>query len=130
MEGNRPLIALIRTAGNELLQLPKGIGETGESLSETAVREVREETGLDAGIVRHLRRISYRYSADYGKGLETFDKTVDFFLMRYESGDISDHDNEVVEVRWVDLDTAPELMLYPAESEILQLIPRVFTVSG
>ena len=117
-------VALIRTTGNDRFQLPKGLLDPGESSEEAALREVREETGVCAEAIGHLKTISYHYSADYGNGVEHFDKKVDFFLMRYQSGNISDHDDEVEEVVWMDLDHAAELMLYQSEMEALSSIDR------
>lgn len=117
-------IAVIRTKGNKKFQLPKGLLDENESPKQAAVREVREETGLVAESIGHLGRISYTYSADYGTGIENFDKTVDFFLMRFVSGETSDHDDEVEEARWINLLDAQESMLFDSEIEILKSIPE------
>ena len=122
--GERYEVALIRTRGNVRFQLPKGLLDPGETSEEAALREVREETGIRAVLSGHLKTLSYSFSADYGRGTEHFDKTVDFFLMRYGSGNISDHDDEVEEVVWMDLDHAAELMLYQSEMEALSSIDR------
>jgi len=113
-------VALIRTTGNLKLQLPKGLIDTGESIEDAAVREVREETGLHAEIIRHISTVSYEYSADYGAGPQDFDKKVDFFLMRYLSGDTRNHDHEVAEATWEKLEEAEALMLYESEADVLR----------
>lgn len=117
-------IAVIRTKGNEKFQLPKGLLDKDESPEQAAVREVREETGLVAQSIGHLGSISYTYSADYGSGLETFDKTVDFFLMKFISGETSDHDDEVEEVRWINLLDAEASLLFDSEKKILKSMSR------
>ena len=80
---------------------PKGlIGDTNpeEKSEETAVREVREETGMKAKIINKKPIIvTYFYS---WKGQKRF-KTVEYYLMEYESGETSDHDWEMVEVEWI-----------------------------
>ena len=116
-------IAVIRTKGNEKFQLPKGLLDQGESPEQAALREVGEETGLVAQSIGHLGSISYNYSADYGSGVETFDKTVEFFLMRFVSGETSDHDEEVEEARWIDIGVAEDSMLFDSEKDILKSIP-------
>ena len=121
-------IAVIRTKGNEKFQLPKGLLDKDESPEQAAVREVREETGLVAESIGHLGRISYTYSADYGTGVETIDKTVDFFLMRFVSGETSDHDDEVEEACWIKLLNAEGSMLFDSEKEILKSIPQSVSI--
>ncbi len=117
-------VALIRVKGNIGFQLPKGLLDDGETVEAAALREVKEETGVHAELIEHIGQISYSYSADYGKGEEHFEKTVDFFLMRYVSGSILDHDDEVEEVIWSDFEEAEQVMLYESEIGIINAIPR------
>ena len=113
-------VALIRIKGNTKFQLPKGLADEGETSEDAALREIREETGLEAEIVSHIGKISYRYSADYGDGLRNFEKTVDFFLMRYISGETADHDDEVEEAVWMNIADAEASMSYESELQILK----------
>jgi 8-oxo-dGTP pyrophosphatase MutT (NUDIX family) len=95
--------------------LPKGLIEPEEDPSATAVREVREETGLDAEIVEDLGNISYVY---VWEGVRVH-KSVRFFLMRATGGDISKHDHEMEEVRWFPLDETTGTASFKSEREIL-----------
>lgn len=109
----RPFVAVIRTKKNALA-LPKGHPERGEAVAEAALREVREETGIDAELVEKLGEISYWYAK---KGERRF-KVVAFFLLRYQSGSVRDHDHEVESAAWIPLEDAPGLLTYPSEREI------------
>jgi 8-oxo-dGTP pyrophosphatase MutT (NUDIX family) len=100
--------------------LPKGTPADGETPAETALREVREETGLEVRIVDDVGDIHYRFVRD-GRRI---DKTVRYFLMEATGGDLADHDHEFEEVRWFELGEAEALMTFPTERRILaQAIP-------
>lgn len=112
----RPFIAAVRVgAGGGVLALPKGHPEEGEPMAAAATREVREETGLDAGIVEKLDDIRYWYTRPGG---ERVLKVVSFFLFRYRRGSIHDHDHEVAGVEWVPLADAPRRLTYRGEREV------------
>ena len=96
--------------------LPKGLVEKGEAPEETAVREVREETGLVAEIIEPLGDISYWYVWDE----ERVRKKVTFFLMEAVGGDVSIHDHEIEEVRWFPLQEARRRASYPSERDVLR----------
>jgi 8-oxo-dGTP pyrophosphatase MutT (NUDIX family) len=95
--------------------LPKGLVEPGEEPEEAALREVKEETGLEARILSPLGEISYWYVWDE----ERIRKRVAFFLMEATGGDISQHDHEMEEIRWFPLDEAPKRATYPTERGVL-----------
>jgi len=95
--------------------LPKGTPDGGETREETALREVREETGLDVRIVQFVGDIEYFFV----QGGTRYHKTVHYFLMEATGGDLANHDHEFEEVRWVSLDEAEALMTYPTERQIL-----------
>jgi 8-oxo-dGTP pyrophosphatase MutT (NUDIX family) len=108
-----PLVAVVRVR-DEILALPKGHPDGDESPGEAARREVREETGLDAELVERLGDVRYWYV----RGGERVLKTVEFFLFRYRSGDVADHDHEVEEALWIPLAEAPERLAYKGEREM------------
>jgi 8-oxo-dGTP pyrophosphatase MutT (NUDIX family) len=113
----RPHLAVVRVRG-AILALPKGHPEKGESSQDAALREVREETGLDATPVEKLGDIRYRYARDGDRVL----KVVSFFLFRYRSGRLEDHDHEAEEALWIPLEEASERLAYRSEKEIAQTV--------
>ena len=111
----RPFIAAVRVKEGTVLALPKGHIEPGESGAETAVREVREETGVDSHLVEKLVDIRYWYTRDGARVL----KVVSFFLLSYRSGSVRDYQREEVDsAEWVPLEEAPELLAYRGEQQM------------
>jgi 8-oxo-dGTP pyrophosphatase MutT (NUDIX family) len=110
----RPYIAAVRVKGGEVLALPKGHIDPGETPAEAATREVREETGVHATLIEKLKDIRYWYE----RGGKRILKDVSFFLFRYRTVSLSDHDHEVVSAEWVPLDQAPKLLSYRGEREV------------
>jgi len=94
---------------------PKGTPDRGETIEETAVREVREETGLEVEIVAPIGVIEYWFAVPG----ERVHKFVHFFLMRATGGDVSRHDHEYDHVKWASTDEARRLLSYDTYREIL-----------
>lgn len=95
--------------------LPKGTPNHGESREQTAVREVVEETGLDVRITEPLESIEYSF-VQHGTRIH---KTVHYFLMEPTGGDLSRHDREFEQVRWVAFDDAPALLTFETERALV-----------
>ena len=119
VEGRKD-IAVIRSARESRWQLPKGIIDPGETEEQAALREVREEAGINCELIRKIDAIDYWYVDRWSSEPVRVHKYVHFFLMRYASGEISDHDHEVDEVRWAPLAEAVELLAFPAEQKIVE----------
>ncbi|MDO6389516.1 NUDIX hydrolase [Pontibacter sp. BT731] len=118
-------VALISVGKPERWQLPKGIVDPGETPEVTAVREVREETGVTATLVEKIDTIEYWYVGDKAGQRVRFHKFVHFFLLAYQSGDIGQHDWEVNEARWVDLQAAKALLSFKSERQALEKAERL-----
>ena len=100
--------------GSKVLALPKGHPEGGESAVDAALREVREEAGVDARLVEQLGDVRYWYMRD-GRRIA---KVVSFFLLEYLSGEVTDHDREVEHARWLALERAARELTYKGERDM------------
>lgn len=104
-----------------MVALPKGNIDAGEKPVQTAVREVREETGLRAVPLAKLADIKYVYQRKWSDHAKIF-KVVSFFLMKYQSGQIdevtSKMRHEVRRAYWLALDEAARLLSYPGERQM------------
>ena len=98
-------------------QLPKGVIDEGESREQAALREVREESGLEAEIVRLIETTEYWFTTDLGGERRRCHKFVHFYLMKYRSGDVKDHDDEVAEARWVTIPEAQKMLTFKSERD-------------
>lgn len=112
-------VALISVGEPARWQLPKGLVDRKEPHEAAAMREVREETGLVTELVAPIDTIEYWYVAGSGERRVRFHKFVHFFLMRYKSGKTSDHDHEVNEARWVEIERAEEMLAFASEKKLL-----------
>jgi 8-oxo-dGTP pyrophosphatase MutT (NUDIX family) len=117
--GLRLEVALISVGDKSRWQLPKGLIDSGESPEATAVREVREETGVNVELVAPIDQVEYWYFATERGERVRFHKFVDFYLLRYTSGDVSDHDREVNEARWMEIGEAQQALAFKSERQIV-----------
>jgi 8-oxo-dGTP pyrophosphatase MutT (NUDIX family) len=113
-------IALILVHPSRRWQLPKGTVDAGETLEQTAVREVREEAGVDTIVVAPLETIEYWFVATTGGIKSKIHKFVHFFLLKYLDGEVTRHDHEVAEARWVSFAEALEMLAFKNEIEVVK----------
>ena len=109
------MIVPARSRATNVLALPKGHPDGDESPLEAAVREVREETGVEAEPIEKLGEIEYTYERKRGP----VDKKVAFWLFEYRSGDLNP-DHEIADVRWMPLEEAVRSLTYEGEREMVQ----------
>ena len=117
-KSQRPILWLVaQHSQHKGWVFPKGfIGDSkeGETSEETAVREVEEETGVKAKIIKKLKKpATYFY---VWRGEKRF-KTVYYFLMEYESGNIKDHDFEMCDIKWLPEEKVKEILSYKTDQE-------------
>ncbi len=109
-------ILLVHRRAPVLWALPKGTPDSGETIEETALRETREETGIEVEIEAPLSAIRYFFV----RGTTRFHKTVHFFLMRPIGGALELHDGEFDEVRWARVGEALALMNHATERSVVE----------
>lgn len=109
-------VALIATRSGTRWGLPKGAVMEGETSQQAALREVKEETGLDAEIVRPLDTIEYYFRA----GDTLIHKRVDFYLMRHLGGELTPQLTEVDDVKWIDLRESIGMASFDSERKLLE----------
>ena len=112
----RDFLAAVRVKHGTVLALPKGHIDGRESAAEAAAREVREEAGVESELVEKLGDVRYWYSRDGQRVM----KVVSFFLFRYRSGSVRNHDHEVDSAEWVPLEDAPSKLSYKGEREMAE----------
>lgn len=118
-ENNNVLILVSKHSQHHGWVFPKGlIGDHGknESKEETALREVKEETGVLGKILKPLTPVEYWYIFEG----EKIKKKVYYFLMEYLSGDIKDHDFEMEEVEWLPKIEVLGRLTYPSDKKVWQ----------
>ena len=109
-------VALAGRTSDGTWVFPKGTPDGDETIEETALREVREETGLAVRAVRPLGTVEYWF----GPGSGRVHKAVHFFLMEPVGGDISLHDREYDEIRWVPVDDARRMLSFETYRDVLE----------
>jgi 8-oxo-dGTP pyrophosphatase MutT (NUDIX family) len=126
----RPYLATVLVKDGTVHALPKGHIEPGEKAAGAALREVREETGLEAELVEKLGDIKYWYVRKWDDGERVF-KVVSFFLFRYVSGSLENYQREEVDgAEWIPLEDAPKRLAYRGEKDMAKLALSKLAESG
>lgn len=112
--------------GRMVWSLPKGHLEAGESAEQAAIREVREETGLDGRVVAPLGVIDFWFMADERR----IHKTVHHYLMTMTGGVLTADDVEVDEVMWVPLEDVVGRLTYKDERGLVAKVPGILGLAG
>ena len=120
------LIAKHDSRGRLVWSLPKGHVEEGETLEQTAAREVHEETGIVGEVIGALGAVDYWFVF----GGRKIHKTVHHYLLQQVDGELSDHDVEVVKVEWVPLEEIPDRLAYPDERRLIRQVPAMLAKSA
>lgn len=118
MSGSAPRqieIVLVGHVRENIWTLPKGTPAPNETREQTALREVREETGLDARIVGEAGVIEYTFTRRGARYI----KQVFHYLMLATGGSVAHHDHEYDEARWFPFAEALRVMTYENEIEIV-----------
>jgi 8-oxo-dGTP pyrophosphatase MutT (NUDIX family) len=118
-DNERIEVVIVTVGGENRWQLPKGLVEKDEKPEVAAVREAREETGIESDVLQHIETIEYWYAGLDGGERVRFHKRVHFYLLRYLSGDTSNHDWEVNEARWVPIDDARAHLAFDSERRVM-----------
>ena len=114
------MVALIshrNRGGGEDWVIPKGHQEKGEGLEETALREVQEETGIQAEIIKKIGEITYSFRL----GPVRIKKTVHHFLMKQVGGSLTheeDPEGEVLKAAWFPISTLEEVLAHDNERKV------------
>lgn len=124
------VIAIVPTRraadGSRVLALPKGHVDEGETPLQAAIREVREEAGVEVEHLADLGEVRYWYTRE-GRRIS---KAVAFYLFGYLAGDVADHDEEVEEARWMPLRKAQQDLSYPGEREMVERAMKLLQDQG
>ena len=105
--------------------LPKGLIEQGETPQETALREVREETGLEGELVEKIGEITYSFVKE-----TSYFKTVHFYLVKHTGGSLDAHDIEADKAEWFPIPEAYQILAYSNERKILEKTEKMLKVDS
>jgi 8-oxo-dGTP diphosphatase len=119
-QGEEIQIVLISVGQLKRWQLPKGQISPWESIEAAAQREVREEGGIETELLGLIDTIEYWYYSGSGEKRVRYHKFVHFYLLRYRSGNVLDHDAEVNEAIWMEIDQALDMLAFKSERSIVE----------
>jgi mutator protein MutT len=115
-------ILVTQHSQNKHWSFPKGLIDPGQTTEEAALREVKEEGGIVAEIVGKVGFSKYVYTFND----EKIFKVVTYFLMKYVSGDIADHDFEVETSDWFESEDALKQLTFSQDKELLKKALEIY----
>ena len=114
---NKGKVLITQHSQNHHWSFPKGLIDPGHTTKEAALREVREEGGVEAEILGKIGQSKYIYTLNN----EKIFKVVTLFLMKYKSGDPKDHDWEVGEAGWYEPEEALKTLTFSQDKDLLSV---------
>jgi len=106
-------ILLVRHVKSGYWSFPKGHTEDGESEAETAIREIKEETGIEVYV-----DTGFRETVTYSPRRDT-SKTVVYFIARAKTRELIPQSEEISDIRWVEIDKAASHLTYDNDKLIV-----------
>ena len=122
-------VLLTKHSQNHHWSFPKGLIDPGQTSEQAALREVKEEGGVEAEIVDKIGYNKYVYTLNGGLPAgrqEKIFKVVTYFLMKYISGDPQDHDWEVEEAGWYEPQEALKQLTFPQDKALLKKALEIY----
>lgn len=114
-DDNSLMILLIKN--KDRYGFPKGNVERTEKKEDAAIREVKEETGVDAQIEEYLGNVEYWYRS----AVDTIHKFVYYYLMRYMSGEINPQKEEIEAAEWVPVDKVMDMLSFDKDKKVFEI---------
>jgi len=109
-------VLLTQHSQNKSWGFPKGLIDPGQTSKEAALREVKEEGGVEAEILEKVGDSKYVYTFNN----EKIFKVVTIYFMKYLSGDPKDHDWEVMDIGWFSPEEALKKLSFPNDKLLLK----------
>ena len=119
---NKGKVLLTKHSQNHHWSFPKGLIDPGQTSEQAALREVKEEGGVDAQIIDKAGYSKYVYTFNN----EKIFKVVTYFLMKYISGDPKDHDWEVEEAGWYSPEEALKQLTFSQDKDLLKKALEIY----
>ncbi|MEZ0324241.1 MAG: NUDIX hydrolase [Hydrogenothermaceae bacterium] len=120
-EGDKIYILLIKN--KDRYGFPKGNIERTEKKEDAALREVKEETGVDVNIKDYLGNVEYWYRS----GTDTIHKFVYYYLMEYKGGEVKPQKEEIDSAEFVELEKVNELLSFDKDKKVFELAVKKLT---